>query len=152
MNDLSGKYFVRKSSSSAWEDVTTKFSGVKILSIDGFNEIGDAKNIHTAQWIDSQEEDYILAGDSVVRTNVDLTVTFIVGSRYGASDTRSVHDSFIDYMCNQGAVYIRSLYVNKYVRAVCLKPYKPTTQRLHRGSSSYIMGTLTMHMLDIPRT
>ena len=80
MNDLSGKYFVRKSASSAWEDVTTKFSGVKILSIDGFNEIGDAKNIYTAQWVDTQDEDYVLAGNSVVRANTDLSVTFIVGN------------------------------------------------------------------------
>lgn len=150
MNDLSGKYFVRKSASSAWEDVTTKFSGVKILSIDGFNEIGDAKNIYTAQWVDTQDEDYILAGNSVVRANTDLSVTFIVGNRYGASNPQAVHDEFIDYMCNQGDLYIRSAYTGKYAHVVCLKGYKPTTQRLHRGADSYILGTITLHMLNAP--
>jgi hypothetical protein len=152
MNDLSGKYFVRKSSSSAWEDVTTKYRGVKILSIDGFNEIGDAKNIYTAQWVDTQDEDYVLAGNSVVRANTDLSVTFIVGNRYGASDAQAVHDEFIDYMCMQGDLYIRSIYVNKHAHVVCLKSYKPTTQRLHRGANSYILGTITLHMLDTPAT
>lgn len=152
MNDLSGKYFVRKSSSSAWEDVTTKFSGVKILSIDGFNEIGEAKNVYTAQWIDTQEEDYVLAGDSVVRANVDLSVTFVVGERYGASDTQTIHDNFINYMCKQGDLYIRSSYNDKYAHVVCLKGYKPTTQKLHRGINSYILGTITLHMLDTPAT
>ena len=152
MNDLSGKYFVRKSVYDDWEDVTTKFGGVKILSVDGFNEIGDAKNIYTAQWIDTQEEDYVLAGDSVVRENADLSVTFIVGNRYGALDPQAVHDEFIDYMCMHGDLYIRSIYVNKHAHVVCLKPYKPTTQRLHRGMDSYILGTITLHMLDTPKT
>lgn len=150
MNDLSGKYFVRKSSSSAWEDVTTKFSGVKILSIDGFNELGEAKNIYTAQWIDTQEEDYVLAGNSVVRANTDLSVTFIVGNRYGTSNAQATHDAFINYMCMQGDLYIRSVYVNKHAHVVCLKSYKPTTQRLHRGANSYILGTITLHMLNAP--
>jgi hypothetical protein len=152
MNDLSGKYFVRKSVYDDWEDVTTKFGGVKILSVDGFNEIGEAKNIYTAQWVDTQDEDYILAGDSVVRANADLSVTFIVGNRYGASDTQAVHDEFIDYMCKQGDLYIRSAYNDKSAHVVCLKGYKPTTQKLHRGINSYILGTITLHMLDTPAT
>lgn len=150
MNDLSGKYFVRKSSSSAWEDVTTKFSGVKILSIDGFNELGEAQNVYTAKWINSQTEDYFLAGSSIVRANVDISVTFIVGERYGASDTQTVHDAFISYMCKQGDFYLKSAYVNKYAHVVCLKSYKPTTQSLHRGRNSYIMGTITLHTLTSP--
>ena len=75
MSDLSGKYFVRKSSSSAWEDITSKFSGVKILSVDGFNEIGDAQNVYTAKWVNSQTEDYHLSGGTIIRGNVDLSVT-----------------------------------------------------------------------------
>ena len=152
MSDLSGKYFVRKSSSSAWEDITSKFSGVKILSVDGFNEIGDAQNVYTAKWVNSQTEDYHLSGGTIIRGNVDLSVTFVVGERYGASDTQTVHDAFINYMCMQGDLYIRSVYVNKYAHVVCLKPYKPTTQRLHRGVNSYILGTITLHMLNAPTT
>ena len=148
--ELKNKYFVRKSSSGAWEDITTKFAGVKVLSIDGFNELGDAQNVYTAQWIGSQTEDYHLSGSIIIRSNVDLSVTFVVGERYGASDTQTVHDNFINYMCKQGDLYIRSAYTGKYAHVVCLKGYKPTTQRLHRGSNSYILGTITLHTLSAP--
>lgn len=147
--ELKNKYFVSRNASS-WEDVTTKFAGVKILAVDGYNELGEAQNVYTAKWINSQTEDYFLAGGSIVRSNVDISVTFIVGERYGASDTQTVHDAFISYMCKQGDFYLKSAYVNKYAHVVCLKSYKPTTQRLHRGRNSYIMGTITLHTLTSP--
>ena len=148
--NLANKYFVRKSSSDSWEDITTKFVGVKVLSIDGMNEIGDSVNVFTQQWVGSQVEDYYLSGNSIIRSNVDLSVTFVVGERYGASDTQTVHDNFINYMCNQGDLYIRSAYTGKYAHVVCLKGYKPTTQKLHRGNNSYILGTITLHTLSAP--
>ena len=148
--NLANKYFVRKSSSDSWEDITTKFVGVKVLSIDGMNEIGDSVNVFTQQWVGSQVEDYYLSGNSIIRSNVDLSVTFVVGERYGASDTQTVHDNFINYMCNQGDFYIRSAYTCKYAHVVCLKGYKPTTQKLHRGNNSYILGTITLHTLSAP--
>lgn len=147
--ELRNKYFVSRNASS-WEDITTKFVGVKILSVDGYNELGEAQNVYTAKWINSQTEDYFLAGGSIVRANVDISVTFIVGERYGASDTQTVHDAFISYMCKQGDFYLKSAYVNKYAHVVCLKSYKPTTQKLHRGGNSYIMGTITLHTLTSP--
>ena len=147
--ELRNKYFVSRNASN-WEDVTTKFAGVKILAVDGYNELGEAQNVYTAKWINSQTEDYFLAGGSIVRANVDISVTFIVGERYGASDTQTVHDAFISYMCKQGDFYLKSAYVNKYAHVVCLKSYKPTTQRLHRGGNSYIMGTITLHTLTSP--
>lgn len=148
--NLSNKYFVRKSSSGSWEDITTKFVGVKVLSVDGMNEIGDAQNVYTAKWINSQTEDYYLSGGTIIRENVDLSVTFVVSERYGASDTQTVHDNFINYMCKQGDLYIRSAYTGNYAHVVCLKGYKPTTQKLHRGTNSYILGTITLHTLSAP--
>lgn len=150
--NLSNKYFVKKTAGGAWEDVTTKFAGVKILSIDGMNELGDAQNVYTAQWVNSQTEDYYLSGGTIIRANVDISITFIVGERYGASNTQTVHDAFINYMCNGGDLYVKSAYIGKYAHVVCLKGYKPTTQRLHRGASSYILGTITMHTLNAPST
>lgn len=149
---LTNKYFVRKSSSGSWEDVATKFRGVNILSINGFNELGETQNIYTAKWVNSQTEDFHLAGDVAIRANVDLSVTFIVGERYGANSTQATHDNFIDYICNHGDFYIKSAYTGKYAHVVCLKGYKPTTQSLHRGMNSYIMGTITLHMLDAPQS
>lgn len=147
--ELRNKYFVSRNASS-WEDITTKFDGVKILTVDGFDELGDSVNVFTQQWIGSQSEDYYLSGNTIIRKNVDISVTFVVGERYGASDTETVHDAFISYMCKQGDFYLKSAYVNKYAHVVCLKGYKPTTQKLHRGRNSYIMGTITLHTLTSP--
>lgn len=150
MATLSGKYFVRTSASGAWEDVTTKFAGVKILTFDGFNELGDSINVYDEQWVNSAVEDVMVVGNTIVRKNVDLSLTFICGTRYGASDTQTVHDNFINYMCKQGALYVKSAYVGKQAHVICLKSYKPTTQRLQRGNDSYIMGTITLHCIEPP--
>lgn len=149
--NLSNKYYVRKSTSNAWEDVTTKFSGVKILSIDGFNEVGEAQNVYTAQWVNSQAEDLYVLGNSIVRSNVNLTVTFIVGNKYGTENTQATYNNFVKYMCDNGDFYIKSRYVGKEVHVICLKGNKITSQKLHRGVvGTYIIGTIELHMLDIP--
>ena len=152
---LKNKYYVRKKSTDAWEDVTTKFDGVKVLSISGFNEKGEAVNIYSEQWINSPVEDIMVTTqiegqDVIIRKNVDLSLTFICGERYGASDTQAVHDAFVDYMCNNGDIYIKSAYTNKQAHVISLKAYKPTTEKLHRGSNSYIMGTIELHNIEPP--
>lgn len=151
--DLANKYFIKRHSSDSWQDVTTLFNGIKVLSITGMNEKGEAQNVFTQQWIDSQAEDYFLAGETVVRANVDLTMTFIAGTRYssnGSVDTQTVYNSFVSYICDQGDFYIKSVYTNKSAHVVCLKGIKPTTERMHRGASSYIIATATLHCLDQP--
>lgn len=151
--DLSNKYFIKRLSTDEWEDISTKFRGVKILSCDGFNERGEAVNVYNEQWVDSQHEDFLVASDNgvVVRKNVDLSLTFICGTRYGASDTQVCHDTFIDYITRNGDFYIKSRYAGKEAHVACLKQYKPTTQKLHRGiANSYIMGTVELHTLDEP--
>ena len=151
--DLGNRYFIKRRFSDTWVDITTLFDGIKVLSITGMNEIGEAQNVFTQQWIDSQEEDYLLAGKTVVRANVDLTMTFIAGTRYssnGSVDTQTVYNSFVSYICDDGDFYIKSTYTGKSAHVVCLKGIKPTTERLHRGSSSYIIATATLHCLDQP--
>ena len=151
--DLANKYFIKRHSSDSWQDVTTLFNGIKGLSITGMNEKGEAQNVFTQQWIDSQAEDYFLAGATVVRANVDLTMTFIAGTRYssnGSVDTQTVYNSFVSYVCNDGDFYIKSTYTGKSAHVVCLKGIKPTTERLHRGSSSYIIATATLHCINQP--
>ena len=151
--ELTNKYFV-STNGTTWEDVTTKWNGVKILSIDGFNERGEAVNIYAEQWQTSQNEDFMVtsANGSVIRKNVDLTVTFIVSRRYASSviDEQSVYDSVVSYMCDNGAFYIKSAYTNKYAKVACLKSFKPTSQKLNRGKASYILTTVTLHTLDVP--
>lgn len=156
-NDLSNKYFVKRQESDSWQDVTTLFDGIKILSIKGFNEEGESVNVYSEQWVNSQTEDFLVTtkdendNDVVIRKNVDLEMTFIAGSRYSASgnvDTQTVYDLFKDYICKHGDFYIKSLYSGKYAHVVCLKGLKPTTEKLHRGNNSYIMATATLHTLD----
>ena len=153
------KYYIKKSLTDEWEDISEKFMGVKILTLDGFNEKGESVNVYSEQWVGSQDEDFLVTtqdwqgNDVIVRKNIDLSLTFICGSRYGASDTQNVHDDFIDFVTKHGDFYIKSNYMNKEAHVVCLKSYKPTTQKLHRGiTNSYIMGTLELHSLTSPNT
>lgn len=155
-NNLSNKYFVKRQESDSWQDVTTLFDGVKVLSISGFNSEGEAVNVYSEQWVNSQEEDFLVTtkdehdNDVVIRKNVDLEMTFIVGTRYSANknvDTQTVYDSFKDYICKNGSFYIKSAYVGKYAHVICLKGINPTAQNLHRGQNSYIMATVTLHTL-----
>jgi len=157
--DLSNKYFVKRQESDSWQDVTTLFDGIKILSIKGFNEEGESVNVYSEQWVNSQTEDFLVAtkgendNDVVIRKNVDLELTFIAGSRYSASgnvDTQTVYDLFNDYVCKHGDFYVKSAYSGKYAHVVCLKGVKPTTEKLHRGNNSYILATATLHTLEPP--
>jgi hypothetical protein len=157
-NNSSGRYFVKNTSNGTFADITTLFDGVAVLKLDGMLAKGKPVNIYTAQWIDSQQEDFMIttlngSGNPVViRENVDLELTFIVRQKYatGTINVQSVHDSFVNYMTGSD-VWLRSAYLgNKYVHCVCLKEYKPTTVKLDRGVDSYIMGTITFHTLDAP--
>ena len=158
MNNSRNKYFVKNTSDGVFQDITTLFDGVAVLKVDGMLAKGKPVNIYTAQWIDSQEEDFLITtldehdNPVVVRENVDIEITFIVRQKYavGAINVQSVHDNFVDYMTGSD-VWIKSSYLgNKYAHCVCLKEYKPTTVKLDRGDNSYIMGTIVLHALDAP--
>ena len=160
MNNSANRYFVKNSESGTFQDITSLFDGVAILKVDGMLAKGKPVNIYTAQWVNSQNEDFLVTSfDSndnpiVVRENVDIEISFIIRQKYasGAIDVCSVHDSFVEYMTGSD-VWIKSSYVgNKFVHCVCLKEYKPTTVKLERGDKSYIMGTITMHCIDAPHT
>lgn len=160
-DSLRNKYFIRRNADDYWDDVTEKFDGVKILSISGFDDVGDAVNVFTQQWVESQREDMMVTtqddegNDVIIRENVDLSLTFIVGARYsscGRADTQYVYDCFRDYICNHGSFQLMSAYYNnKVVDVVCLKGFSPTTVKLNRGVNSYILATATLHCIDAPR-
>ena len=171
--DLKEKYF-HSSDGTIWDDFTNK-SGVRVLSIEGLDEIGDAVNVYTEQWVDSEIEDYMCTTkktvqgttiDAVVRKNVDINLTFIVSQRYTDThiDIQQTYDDMIATLCYSGAIYLKSTYVNKIAYVVCLKAVKPTVVRLQRGEyrtneqnqvkrwdiDSYIMATVTFHCLKPP--
>lgn len=152
------RYFTKKSESDEWQDICSIFSGVVVLKVDGLNAKGEPINIYNAQWQNSQREDFMItnfdeSGNPVViRKNTDIDITFIVRQKYANSqiDVLTQHDAFVNYMTNSD-VWIKSKYYGgKQVHCICLKEYKPTTQRLFRGDNSYMMGTITLHSLDSP--
>ena len=154
---LSGKYYLKNTSDGTYADVTTAFDGVNILAVGGLDSIGKALNIYTAQWVNNQDEDFLITTldenehPVVIRENVDITVTFIVGNRYasGTVDAESVYDSFVGYMTSSD-VWIASTYVGKEVHCVALDKFSPKEVKLHRGSETYILGELQLHTLGKP--
>lgn len=152
---LTGKYYVGYG--AGWTDITTQFQGLRVLSIDGFNEVGDSVSVFTQQWLDSQAEDCFITtedvtGDPVIiRSNVDLQMTVIISRRYAntAIDEQVVYDSLRTFL-NNGDFYLYSLYNNKVAHVISIKGFKPTTQKLNRGNKSYIMVTIPLHTLDVP--
>jgi len=156
--DLRQVYFAKNTENGSFQDLTTLFDGVRVLKIDGMMSQGKPVNIYTAQWTDEQEEDFLITTIKngvpvVIRENVNIEITFIVRQKYATNtiNVQQVHDAFVSYMTSTD-VWIKSAYVgNKYVHCVCLNDYKPTTVKLGRGDSSWIMGTITLHTLDAPQ-
>lgn len=158
--DLKNKYFAKNTANGSFVDITTQFDGLRVLKVDGFLAKGNPINIYTAQWINDQNEDFLITTKDasnnpvVIRENVDIEITFIVRQKYATNtiDVMAIHDAFVDFMTNSD-IWLKSAYVNnKYVHCVCLKEYKPTTVKLQRGTASWVMGTITLHTLDAPTT
>lgn len=162
IGNLTGKYYY-SSNGTEWHDFTS-IAGVRVLSVDGFDERGETVNIYTAQWIDSDVEDYMCAKqetttvngvsttrDVIVRKNVDLNLTVIVSRRYtnASIDEQTVYDSLVSTLCD-GDIYIKSEYTGKIAHVVNLKSFKPTAVKLHRGNNSYILATIPLHTLSTP--
>ena len=158
MNDLTGKYFVKNTENADYTDFATLFDGLRILKIDGFTAKGQAKNVYTASWEYDEEEDFaiVMQDDEdpvkIIRECTDLDITFIIKGSYATNtiDAQRQHLAFVDYMTNTD-VWVKSAYQNNLeVHCVCMKDYKPTTEKYQRGTNSYVMGTISMHMLEEP--
>lgn len=158
MNDSRNRYYVKNTEEGSFTDITSMFDGLAILKIDGMVGHGKPVNIYTAQWVNSQTEDFMITtlddneNPIVIRENMDISITFIVRKKYAATPNSfnaiSVHDSFIGYMTGSD-IWVKSSYIgNKQAHCVCVAEYKPTVVKLNRGDNSYIMGTITLHCLD----
>lgn len=156
-NELKGKYYIKNKPNGTYTDVTELFDGVRILTIKGFFDQGETTNVYNAQWVNSQTEDFIIPDTDendepiVVRKNMDIEITFIVGQRYASEtiDAAKRHDQFIRYLTNSD-VWILSKYAKKKVRCMNLESYSPTVAKLCRGDKSFMMGTIKLHMLEMP--
>lgn len=154
-NTLKNKYFIKKSISGTFTDITTLVDGVRILEVKGMFDEGKAINVYNAQWVNSQTEDFMITKTSnlgvpiVVRENADISITFIVGNRYtnNTIDVAEQHEYFIRHFMDKD-IWILSSYTNRSAHCMALDSYSPTTTKLHRGGDSYILGTIKLHMLE----
>lgn len=149
---LNNKYFFKVNSTDDWQDFTLEYEGLKVLSISGFDELGDATNVYNEQWINSNAEDFYIVGNEIIRKNVDLSMTIIVSRRYAnfdIYDEEKMYNHFVNTLLKKD-FYIYSDYTEKVAHVVCNKGFKPTSQLLHRGEKSYILATITLHLLDKP--
>lgn len=162
VQDLKDAYFVKNTESGTFTDVTTLFQGVRILKVDGLGSKGESKNVFTQEWVNSETEDMMIVMETdeepkrILRKNVDIEVTFVVRQKYASTviDVQTQHDLFVDYMTNTD-IWIKSNYMgDKFVHCVCLKEYKPTVMKLHRGGNSinnhrnWAMGTIQLHCIS----
>jgi len=155
--DLKKVYYVKNNYTDLYNDVTDLFHGLRILKIDGLLGQGKPVNIYTAQWNDEQDEDFLITTIEdnkpvVIRENVDIDITFIIHQKYADPNTdidvMEEHNGFIHYMTSTD-VWVRTEYLGGVeAHCVCLKEYKPTVTKLNRGNQSWMMGTLTLHVLD----
>lgn len=155
MNASTGKYFIKNTSNGTYQDLTTLFNGLAIMKVDGLMETGEPVNIYTAQWVNSQVEDFMITTTNnlqqpiVIRKNVDIEVTFVISRRYATTTINelTIHDNFINYMTNSD-VWIKSVFLNnKAVHCICLQAYKPTMVHVGRANNSFITGTIKLHCL-----
>lgn len=149
---LTNKYGYRQESTGDFYYFDA-IAGVRVLSIDGMDSLGDTVNVYNAQWIDDDKEDFVIAHEEskIVRKNVDINLTLIISRRYTtqAIDEQTVYNSLLSTICDSD-IYLYSAYTNKIAHVVCLKSFKPTAVKLHRGRDSYILATIPLHTLEPP--
>lgn len=156
-SDLRGVYYVKKATDIGFVDVCLRFQGVRILSVTGVAAKGKAVNVYNAQWMESQQEDFMITTNNgvIIRENVDIEVTFIVHNRYAITniDVKTVHDSFVNYMTSTD-LWIKTAYQNNVIaHCVALEGYEPTTMKLQRDSdANYALGTIKLHCLETIHT
>ncbi len=152
-SDLRRVYYVKNAPNLGFVDVASRFAGVRILSITGVAAKGKAVNVYNAQWMESQQEDFMITTNNgtIIRENVDIEVTFIVHNRYATNniDVKTQHDNFVKYMTDTD-VWIRTAYQNNVIaHCVALDGYEPTTMKLQRDNdANYALGTIKLHCLE----
>lgn len=149
-----GKYFFKTTENAAWTDFATRFPYVCILSVDGMGARGDSVSTYDEQWNSSETDDFQITSvdaqtqqPKIIRKNIDIDLTFICGERYGAQDTQTCYDEFVNFITAKD-FWIKSGYTGLMSHVVCLKSFKPTATKLKRGTKSYAMATVPLHCLE----
>ena len=147
---LLNKYYIRKSVGDEWQDIAAKWNGVRVLSISGFGEMGDAVNVYNEQWINSQVEDFLVTlqetvenvtRDVIIRKNTNLVMNIIVSRRYSntAINEQDMYRTLASWIATTGDFYIRSVYTGEEAHVICLDSFKPTAQLLNRAHLRLIL-------------
>lgn len=157
--ELTHKYFVKDNGN--YVDICTKFNGVRVLKITGFNTLGKPVNVYTEQWVGSQQEDFMIATEvngtpKIIRENSKLTLTYIISRKYASGlgantpyDVQAMNDSLVSFLTDTD-VWLASDYVGKQVHCYADGEVQEKTIKLKRGDSSYIIGEISFHALDKP--
>lgn len=152
-NELTGVYFAKNTPNGTFQDITTLFDGVRVLQVSGVSAKGKAVNVYHEQWLDSEQEDFMITTNNgvIIRENVDIEITFLVHQRYATStiDVKTQHDLFVAFLTNTD-VWIKTAYQNNATaHCVCLDGYEPTTMKLKRdNNANYALGTIKLHCID----
>lgn len=152
-NELIGVYYIKNTQNGNFQDITSLFDGVRVLAVEGVAQKGKAVNVYNEQWMDSQDEDFMITTNNgiIIRENVDIQVTFLVHNRYASDtiDVKTQHDLFVNYL-TQTDVWIRTAYQNNVIaHCVCIDGYEPTTMKLKRNENTdYALGTIKLHCIQ----
>ena len=60
MNDSKNRYFVKNTANGSFTDIATLFDGVAVLMLTGLSSKGKPVNIYSEQWVNEQEEDFLI--------------------------------------------------------------------------------------------
>lgn len=140
-------YYI-KTGEEAYADFTVKWKGLFILKVDKLGAQGEAKNIFTQSWINSNTLDVYIP-DKVYFESSDVEISFIIRDFPDKTvDVVNTHTDFITYMTTH-KVDIWSKYLNMENSYVCLTAYEPTTVHVMREKgTNYILGTITLKKIN----
>lgn len=133
---------------AAYQDMTVKWPGLVVQSIEGLASRGTPKNIYTAEWVNSNTLD-VDVPDEVFYEAGDIEITFYISDFQDHSvDPTVVHKNFIDYMTSK-QVSIWSKYLNLANNFVFLYTYEPSSTKLMRPpGGNFIQGTLKLKAIN----
>jgi hypothetical protein len=144
---IENKYFLRNKSNGTYTDVTSLFNGVNILACSGLDSKGKSLNVYAEQWITGGTDFMVASEDGrIVRENVDIVVTFIVGDRYASAQS--------DVITGHGTAYCQTEVADNVFLsdAVCILPQGNTivtnrsvTFYKYQNGSRVSLGTGTFY-------
>lgn len=107
-----GRYLMQKDGKNEI-DIEDYFKGLRVLSVKGFGEFGEANNIYIERWIGSNDADVFIPTDSEGNATIsyapkDVVITFFISSSTANINVLTLKNTFLNYI--QGATYFTDGY------------------------------------------